>query len=312
MLIALRFVQGAALGGEWAGAVLLSVEHGRQDRRGLNAAWAQAGPSAGTLLATGSIAAISLGMSADAFQSWGWRIPFLASIVLVGFGLWLRVGVAETPLFRDVLARHVNTNAPLGEVLRTHRRRLLIAGGSRIGSDVMYSLLAAFSLTYLTTVLQQSKGLALGAVSIGVAVNAVTIPVCGHLSDRFGRRRVGGLGALLALGWGFAFFRMLETREPGWIQSAVVSGFFIHAFLYGPQASFIIEQFPTRVRYSGASIAYTWAGVFGGGIAPLMFGTLLRAYDSSVVLSLYLGAALSVTGLSLLLARETAHMPLER
>jgi len=192
-------------------------------------------------------------------------------------------------------------------VLRDHWRRLLIAGGSRIGSDVMYSLLAAFTLTYLTTVLHQSRPLALGAISVGVAVNASAIPLCGWASDRFGRRTVGGFGVLLAAGWGFAYFHMLQTLEPAWILAAVISGFVIHAFLYGPQAAFITEQFPTRVRFSGAAIAYTWAGVFGGGIAPLVCASLLRAYGSTLALSVYLGAALSVTGVALLAARETAH-----
>ena len=150
LLVALRFVQGAALGGEWAGAVLLSLEHGTQDRRGLNASWAQMGPSLGTLLATATIALLSLGLSADEFQSWGWRVPFAASMVLVGFGLWIRTGVDETPVFEELRARHSVAEQPIGEVLRHHWRRLVVAGGARIGADVLYSLLIVFTLTYLT------------------------------------------------------------------------------------------------------------------------------------------------------------------
>jgi MFS family permease len=310
-LVVLRFLQGAALGGEWAGAVLLSLEHGRQDRRGLNGAWAQSGPSVGTLLATGFIAAITHGLSAEEFQAWGWRIPFLVSVVLVGFGLWVRSGVEETPLFNELIAHDAQVKAPIAEVLRSHWSRLLIAGGSRIGSDVMYSLLAAFTLTYLTTVLHQSKSLALSAVSIGVAINALTIPCCGRLSDRFGRRVVCGLGALLALGWGFGFFHLLGSLDARTIVLAVGSGFFIHAFMYGPQAAFITEQFPTRLRYAGSSLAYTWVGILGGGIAPLIFASLLRWYRTSFTLSLYLAGALCVTGVALFSARETAHQALE-
>ena len=149
------------------------------------------------------------------------------------------------------------------------------------------------------------------AVSIGVAINAVTIPGCGRLSDRFGRRAVSGFGAAAAIGWGFAYFRMLGSLDPRMIVFALVSGFFIHAFMYGPQAAFVTEQFPTRVRYACASIAYTWVGILGGGLAPLIFASLFRSYGSGLVLSLYLAGALCVTGIALISARETAHEPLE-
>lgn len=310
LLVLLRFVQGAALGGEWAGAVLLAVEHGAPNRRGLNAAWAQAGPSLGTLVATGFIAAITLGLTPEQFESWGWRLPFLVSLLLVAFGLWIRDGVPESPVFEALRTQLSGVAAPIGEVLRHYWRRLVIAGCSRIGSDVLYSLLVAFSLTYLTTVAQQSRAMALTAVSIGVAVNAIMNPVCGALSDRFGRRVVGGIGATAAVGWAFVFFPLLDTRDPALIVVAVAGGFFIHAFMYGPQASFITEQFPTRIRYAGASIAYTWVGVLGGGIAPFVLATLWRSFHTTLALTLYLTGALFVTGLALLAARETAGVSL--
>lgn len=311
LLVALRFVQGAALGGEWAGAVLLSLEHGTQDRRGLNASWAQMGPSLGTLLATATIALLSLGLSADEFQSWGWRVPFAASMVLVGFGLWIRTGVDETPVFEELRARHSVAEQPIGEVLRHHWRRLVVAGGARIGSDVLYSLLIVFTLTYLTTVLQLSRTLALTAVSIGGAFNVLGVPFFGALSDRFGRRPVYGCGALLGVAWAFFFFRLLDSLNPNLIVFAVTSGFLIHAVMYGPQAAFITEQFPTRVRYAGSSMAYTLVGIVGGGLAPVMFATMFRAFGTTLAISLYLTAALCVTGGALLMARETSHLPLE-
>jgi len=150
LLVALRFVQGAALGGEWAGAVLLSVEHGDQRRRGRNASWAQMGPSLGTLMATGSIAIVTSLLPEESFLAWGWRLPFFASVVLVGFGLWIRVGVEETPLFRQLERDKSQARAPVGEVFRAHWPKLLIGGGARIGPDVLYSLAATFSLSYLT------------------------------------------------------------------------------------------------------------------------------------------------------------------
>ncbi|MGH8186254.1 MAG: MFS transporter, partial [Steroidobacteraceae bacterium] len=257
LLVLLRFVQGAALGGEWAGAVLLSVEHGDQRQRGRNASWAQMGPSLGTLLATGSIALLTLQLSPDDFLEWGWRVPFFASVVLVAFGLWIRVGVEETPLFRQIEREHARARAPIGEVLRNHWRGLLMGGGVRLGPDVLYSLAVVFTLSYLTTTLAQSRTLALVALSIGGVCNALTIPVFGALSDRFGRRVVYGFGVLLALVLTLVFFPMLDTKSATTITLAIAAALTIHAMMYGPQAAFIAEQFPTRVRYAGASLAYT-------------------------------------------------------
>jgi MFS family permease len=311
LLVALRFVQGAALGGEWAGAVLLSVEHGDQRQRGRNASWAQMGPSLGTLLATGSIAAVTLLLSEESFLSWGWRLPFFASVVLVGFGLWIRIGVQETPLFRQLERDKAQARAPVGEVVRAHWRKLLLGGGVRIGPDVLYSLTAVFSLSYLTQTLGVSRTLALIALSIGGACNAVTIPIFGSLSDRYGRRVIYGIGVACALGLAFVFFPLLDTGSPVAIAFAISAALIVHAMMNGPQAAFIAEQFPTRVRYAGASLAYTLAGIVGGGIAPLMFATLQKTFGTTHALSAYLAVALLITGIVLLIARERAGESLD-
>jgi metabolite-proton symporter len=307
LLVLLRFVQGAALGGEWAGAVLLSVEHGDPQRRGRNASWAQMGPSLGTLLATGSIALITWLLSPEEFIAWGWRVPFFASVVLVAFGLWIRVGVDETPLFKQIEQQHSKARAPISEVVRGHWRSLLVGGGVRIGPDVLYSLSVAFSLSYLTTVLGLSRTLALTALSLGGAVNAFTIPLFGGLSDRLGRRVVYGAGAVLGLIWMFAFFPLLETRQPALIILAIVVALTVHAMMYGPQAAFIAEQFPTRVRYAGASLAYTSAGIVGGGIAPMVSTALLQTFGSPLAVSSYAALALLITCGVLLMVRERAR-----
>lgn len=311
LLVLLRFVQGAALGGEWAGAVLLSVEHGDPQRRGRNASWAQMGPSLGTLLATGSIASITLLLSPDEFIAWGWRVPFFASVVLVAFGLWIRIGVDETPLFKQIEQQRSQAQAPISEVVRGHWRSLLVGGGVRIGPDVLYSLSVAFSLSYLTTVLGLSRTLALTALSIGGAVNAFTIPLFGGLSDRWGRRVVYGAGAVLGLIWMFAFFPLLETQQPALVVLAIVVALTVHAMMYGPQAAFIAEQFPTRVRYAGASLAYTLAGIVGGGIAPMVSTALLQSYGTTIAVSSYAAFALLITCVVLLIVRERARDQLD-
>jgi MFS family permease len=311
LLVMLRFVQGVALGGEWAGAVLIAVEHGDQAKRGRNASFTQVGPSFGTLLATGGIALTTFLVSADDFLTWAWRIPFLASIVLVGFGLWVRRGVDETPMFTRLEASGARAKTPIAEVLRQHWPRLLIAGGVRVGSDVLYALIVVFSLTYVTTVLNLSRTLALAAIMAGSLVNALIIPLFGVLSDRVGRRGVYGAGALMGMVWAFGFFALADTGRPLLVVVAVVIGLVCHAAMFGPQAAFVTEQFPTRVRYAGSSLAYTLAGIAGGGFAPLIFASLFRAYHTTTAISLYVVGALCVTCLALLAARETGKSALE-
>ncbi len=310
LLVALRFIQGIALGGEWAGAVLLSMEHGDASKRGRNASFAQVGPSCGTLIGTGFITLVTVALSGEQFQQWGWRIPFLLSLLLVTFGLWLRRGVEETPTFVAMQQAEKTTHTPLKEVFLRYPRELLIAGGSRIGSDVLYALVVVFTLTYVTTVLQLPRPLALMATMLGAIGNAITVPMFGALSDKLGRRPVYIVGALLAIVWSFVFFVLLDSSQPVLIVLAVIVGLLIHAVMYGPQAAFVTEQFPSHVRYAGSSLAYTLAGIIGGGFAPLIITSLYKEMGSTLWVSLYVSLALLITLFALWKAKETAHRPL--
>lgn len=312
LLVMLRFLQGVALGGEWAGSVLLAVEHGDQRRRGLNAAWTQMGPGLGMLTATAVISAITGLMSASDFLDWGWRLPFPLSFIIVVFGLWIRRGVKETPVFEAMSQTASRSKAPVKEVLVMHWRRLLVAGGARMGVGILYALAVVFSITYVTTVLGQSRTLALVAVMIGTACNAVANPLFGALSDRLGRRPVYAAGAIAAMIWSFVFFRLLDSTQPALIVIAIVVGLIIHASMYGPQAAYVTEQFPTRVRYAGTSLAYTLSGVVSDGFAPLIIIALFKWMHGTLGVSLYVCVGMTLTLIALYFARETARLPLEK
>jgi metabolite-proton symporter len=306
LLVGLRMIQGIALGGEWAGAILLSVEHGNSRNRGLNASWTQMGPSAGTLLAAGAIAITTSVLNDADFLSWGWRLPFLASTLLVIFGFWIRWNVEESPHFNQLKASHATTKAPVAEVLTSYWRNLLIAGSVRIGSDVVYGLIAVFTLTYVTQKLGMSRTVALTAVLIGSGIHAVSVPLFAALSDRIGRRTVYGLGALACIICSFAFLGLLDTKSPAIIIFAVSFVMIFQAAMFGPQGAFVTEQFPTRVRYTGSSLAYTFAGIVGGGFAPLIFALLLKEYPDTYAIPFYVTAALVVTLIALYAATEKA------
>jgi metabolite-proton symporter len=311
LLVTLRFVQGLGLGGEWGGAVLMVSEHGDERRRGLYASWPQVGVPAGNLLAAGVLALLAATLSDDAFTSWGWRIPFLLSALLVAVGLFIRLRIEESPLFKEVEETATKAQSPVLDVVRVYPRQLAIAFGARLGTDVAFYVFALFIITYVTTELGLSKSTALNAVLIASALQLVLIPAFGALSDRVGRRPVYAAGALGALAWAFAFFPLLDTKASGWIVVAAVGGLLFHALMYGPQAAFISELFGTRVRYSGASLGYQLAGVAGGALAPIIATALLAAYDSSLAVSLYVAVALVVTLVALAVARESAGEDLE-
>lgn len=295
LLVLLRFVQGIMLGGEWAGAVLLAVEHGSAKRRGLNASWTQCGTPGGTLLATAALGVTTALTSNATFIAWAWRIPFLVSIVLVAYGIWLRRRVAETPQFTELKAKDKTAKAPVSEVLGSHWRRVLIGCSIKFGPDAVGALMFVFTLTYLTQVVMVERSLALIAVSIGSAANLVTIPLFGSLSDRFGRRTIYLLGIGAAIVYTYALFALLDTAIPSIIILAVVIGLVVHASLWATQAAFITEQFPTRLRYTGSSLSYTLAGILAAA-TPAALVALQRYFHASWGPAAYVVFLLIVTG----------------
>jgi metabolite-proton symporter len=310
LLVALRFIQGLGLGGEWGGAVLMTLESGHPRRRGLNASWPQVGVPIGLLLANGVLSLMGAVTSESTFLSWGWRVPFLLSGLLVLVGLWIRMSIAESPLFQEVVKQDTKAKAPIVDVLRRYPRRVLLAIGARVGVDVAFYTFVLFITTYITTYLKLPKSYALNAVLIAAAVQVILIPVFGGLSDKLGRRPVYLFGAIGAAIWVFVFFALLDTRSFPLILLAAVVALVFHAAMYGPQAAFIAEMFPTKVRYTGASMGYQLAGIFGGALAPIISVALLDRYDTSLVVSLYVVAVLALTTTCVLLAPETSRADL--
>jgi MFS family permease len=312
LLTFLRLVQGFALGGEWGGAVLLAAEHGSAKRRGLWASWPQAGVPAGSLLAAGVLALLAQGLSDADFLAWGWRIPFLMSFLLVVVGWWIRRSVAETPSFRQAVeAAGAPPKLPAIEVLRERPRALLTGAGLRLGENIIYYVITVFSITYMTQVAHLTKAQALNAILVGAAIHFFVIPLMGALSDRIGRRIVYAAGGLGGAGFAFLFFPMLGSGDWGQAVLAVTIALVLHGAMYGPQAAFFSELFGTRVRYSGSSIGYQLASIAAGALAPLIATALLKAYGSSVPISVYVLITCVITVVAIVIARETRGADLE-
>jgi metabolite-proton symporter len=309
-LIFLRLVQGFAVGGEWGGAVLLAAEHGDAARRGFWASWPQAGVAAGSLLAAGVLALLASLQSEEEFLAWGWRIPFLISAVLVAIGWWIRTSVAESRTFEQELDAEAPPKVPALDVLRAKPIAVLTGSGLRLGENISYYIITVFSITYLTEVAKESRGTALNAILIGAVLHFVTIPLFARLSDRIGRRPVYAFGGFGLAAFSFAFFPMLASGDSLAIIAAIVIALVLHGAMYGPQAAFIAELFPTRIRYSGASIAYQLTSIIAGSLAPIIAMALFQRTGSAVPVSIYVGIACLVSGVTALLARETRGVEL--
>jgi len=309
LLAVLRFFQGIGLGGEWGGAVLMTLEHGDPKRRGFNASWPQVGVPVGNLLAAAVLGLLSTTLSEQAFLAWGWRIGFLLSGGLMLVGLWIRATIAESPLFTELEHKGEQAKLPLLEVIKKHPRGILVSMGLRIGTDVAFYTFTSYILVYLTTSLKMDRGVGLAAVLVGSACQLALIPLFGALSDRFGRRPVYAVGAVSAAIWAFAFFPLLDTKSVPVIILTTVVALVTHAIMYGPQAAFVTELFSTKLRFSGAA-GYQLAGVLSGGIAPIVSIALVARFGTPYAVSVYVLLMLALTLIALKCAPETAHVDL--
>jgi metabolite-proton symporter len=285
ILTLLRFIQGIGVGGEWGGSVLMSMEWSRgKGGRGLAASWPQMGVPAGLFTANLAVLAFSA-WSGDAFLTWGWRVPFLLSIVLIAVGLWIRLGVEESPTFARMAAENTIEKTPALTVIRNHPKEIILSALARMGEQAPFYIFTAFVFSYGVSTLKLPRDLLLTAVMCASVLSLVTVPLSGHLSDRFGRKRVYMFGAALTGAFGFVYVALLNTGSPALVFLAVFLSLVPHDIMYGPQAALIAECFPGRLRYSGASIGYQLASVIAGGPAPLIVAWLLAQYRTGWVIA---------------------------
>jgi metabolite-proton symporter len=310
LLTVLRFVQGVGVGGEWGGSVLLSMEWARSyGSRGLIASWPQFGVPCGLFLANLAVLVFSQ-MAGEQFLEWGWRLPFALSIVLVGIGLYIRLGILETPVFSRLQQAERLDRTPVLAVLREHPKEILLSAFARMAEQAPFYIFTAFVFSYAIGTLKVPRDFVLTAVLTASVLSFVTIPLFGHLSDRFGRKRIYLLGAALTGIFGFIYFGLLNTGAPTLIFLAIVLSLIPHDIMYGPQAALIAELFPGRLRYSGASLGYQLASVIAGGPAPLIATWLFATYGSAYAIALYILACAVLSLISTALMRDYTGKPL--
>jgi metabolite-proton symporter len=295
ILTILRMIQGIGVGGEWGGSVLLAMEWSRtHHERGLIASWPQFGVPAGLFLANLAVLAFSA-IAGNQFATWGWRVPFALSIILVGLGLWIRLGILETPVFQQVSRTRRIERTPVIEVFKKHTKEIILSAFVRMAEQAPFYIFTAFVFAYATGTLHMSRDFILIAVLVAACVSFVSIPLSGYISDRIGRRNMYMIGAAAVGVFGFIYFAMVDTAAPALVFIAIVLSLIPHDMMYGPQAALIAEAFTPRLRYSGASLGYQFASIIAGGPAPLIATWLFATYHSGYAISIYIAACAVVS-----------------
>jgi len=313
LLTILRFIQGVGVGGEWGGSVLMSMEWARSNNsRGFIASWPQFGVPCGLFLANLAVLAFSQ-MSGDQFMAWGWRIPFVLSLLLVGVGLYIRLGILETPTFAKLVAEQKVEKTPILEVIKRQPGQILLSAFARMAEQAPFYIFTAFIFAYGIKSLHVSRDFLLTAVLAASVVSFFSIPIFGHLSDRIGRKNMYIIGAIVTGVFGFIYFGMVNTGIAAVIFLAIVLSLIPHDMMYGPQAALIAESFTGRLRYSGASLGYQLASVIAGGPAPLIATWLYGKYDTAYAIAAYIAvcAVISVIATALMTDRTGASIAQE-
>jgi metabolite-proton symporter len=311
LLVALRFIQGLGVGGEWGGAVLIAVEHAPSHRRGFYGSFPQMGVPAGIILSNLVFLSLSKFLTREQFDSWGWRVPFLLSGALVAVGLYVRFQLEDSPMFNKVTQTRDYARIPIAELLHRHWRKVLLASLAFIASTTVGYIVLVYVLSYGTTTLGMSRNSVILMVLLASVLQLVMIPALSALSDRLGRRRVFMTGAIASAAWAVPFFMLLDTRDP-WLMllSLSVAVTFVSA-MYGPQGAIAAELFPTLVRYSGASVACQISSILGGGLAPTVAVALFAATGNSLSIAIYVAGVCVVSFIAIALAPETCRISLD-
>ncbi|GAB3572269.1 MFS transporter [Amycolatopsis endophytica] len=307
ILVTLRLIQGIAIGGEWSGSVLLAMEWGDQRKRGLLGSFAQIGVPVGLVLGTGGMTLLSAVLSDAAFDSWGWRLPFLASLLLVAVGLVIRLRILETPMFAKIVSQRRTSRSPVTDAVKHHWREILLSAGLRFSEQMPFYLYTSYVLVYVVAEHDYSKTFVLNAVLLGAAMELALILWFSQLSDRLGRKRIYLTGSILTGLLAFPYFAILKNGGAVLIFVAIVVSMIPHAMQYGPQAALIGESFPTHLRYGGAGLGYQLASVFAGGPAPLLATWLLHATGTPYSISAYVVFSSVVTIICVALLKDRSR-----
>ncbi|MCD7101799.1 MFS transporter [Pseudoclavibacter sp. 13-3] len=314
LLVALRFIQGIAVGGEWGGAVLLVAEHAPARSRGFWASWPQAALPLGNLLATIVLLVLSASLTPEAFLSWGWRIGFWLSVVIVAIGYYVRTKISDAPIFQETqrkIEEEEEVRYGVFEVLRRYPRGVLTAMGLRFAENILYYMVVTFSITYLSVWVKMDTSSILGLMFFAHVFQFVVVPLTGALTDRIGRKPVYIAGAVLTGVWPFVAFPMFNTAEPLMVILAIILGLFVHGLMYAGQPAIMSEMFPTRMRYAGVSFGYQVTSIVAGSVAPIIATALLGRFASWVPIALYLVGAAMITLIAAVSLRETRGITLE-
>jgi metabolite-proton symporter len=311
ILTVLRFIQGVGVGGEWGGSVLMSMEWTRShDSRGFVASWPQFGVPCGLFLANLAVLAFSQ-MSGEQFLSWGWRVPFFLSLILVAVGLYIRMGILETPVFAKLVAEQKIERTPMLAVIKRQPKEILLSTFARLAEQAPFYIFTAFVFSYGVGTLKVSRDFLLVAVLAASILSFVSIPLFGHLSDRIGRKKMYMIGAAVTGVFGFVYFGLLNTGSATLIFIAIVLSLIPHDMMYGPQAALIAESFTGRLRYSGASLGYQLASVIAGGPAPLIATWLFGRYGSAYAIAFYILACSVATLIATAMMRDYTGKDIE-